>query len=215
VRGRGGGRSVGHVSTRLRYRVRGEGMARKEGVAGELVPAARRLAGSLLRPLPDRWRHTIGVAARAAELTRTVPSGDREILVAAAWLHDIGYSSSIQDSGFHPLDGALFLRRAGWPERICALVAHHSGARFMASASGREEGLRQFPFERSPVSDALTYADQTVGAHGQRLDVEDRMADAVRRHGPDSVQARVYNVRAPYVRAAADRVRTRGEVRRG
>ena len=177
--------------------------------AAQLVPAARRLARTLLRPLPDRWRHSIGVASRAVELADTVPPGDRSILVAAAWLHDIGYSPSIQDTAFHPLDGALFLRAAGWPERICALVAHHSGARYMARATGYEQALRQFEFERSPVSDALTYADQTVGPRGQRLDLEMRLADTLRRHGPDSAQARVHQVRARYIRAAADRVRQR------
>ena len=211
-------RSVTMVSTRLRYRVRTEGVppdagpgSRLPGAVGaqQTVASARRLASTLLRPLPDRWRHTMGVAARAAELADTVPPRDRSILVAAAWLHDIGYSPSIQDSGFHPVDGARFLRREGWPERICGLVAHHSGADFMARATGHEEAILEFAFEGSPVSDALSYADQTVGASGQRLRLEDRLADTLRRHGPGSAQARVYYIRAPYLRAAADRVRQR------
>lgn len=51
---------------------------------------------------------------RAAELAVTVPADDRSILIAAAWLHDIGYAPGIQETGFHPLDGGLYLRRAGW-----------------------------------------------------------------------------------------------------
>jgi HD superfamily phosphodiesterase len=33
-----------------------------------------------------------------------------DLLEAAAWLHDIGYSPEIAVSGFHPLDGARYLR---------------------------------------------------------------------------------------------------------
>jgi putative nucleotidyltransferase with HDIG domain len=191
------------VTTRLRHRISVEG--------------ARRLAESLLEPLGEsrtdasgnRWQHTIGVAARAAELADAVAVADREVLVAAAWLHDIGYARSVRDTGFHPLDGARFLDRERWPPRISALVAHHSGARFVAQANGHAEALSQFIFERSPVSDALTYADQTVGPRGQPVPLEERLADMLRRHGPDSAQARVHHHREPYLRAAALRVVSR------
>lgn len=64
-------------------------------------------------------QHTQGVANRAGEVAVTVPPADRCMLVAAAWLHDIGYSPLIRHTGFHPLDGlANHLgdhRPAGWP----------------------------------------------------------------------------------------------------
>ena len=31
-------------------------------------------------------------------------------MTAAAWLHDIGYAPAVDDTGFHPLDGARYLR---------------------------------------------------------------------------------------------------------
>ena len=133
-----------------------------------LVPAARRLAKGLLRkPLIERWQHTQGVAKRAGELAVTVPVRDRPILVAAAWLHDIGYSPAIRRTGFHPLDGALHLRRKRWDPRVVALVAHHSGARFVPVERGFADLMGRFEFEDSPVSDALTYADQTSD-HGAK-----------------------------------------------
>src|SRR6185503_17372573 len=100
------------------------------------VTAARDLAESLLSGLPDRWSHTMAVAARAAQLAPTVAGRDRDLLVAAAWLHDIGYSEAAAVTGFHPLDGARLLDRDGWPHRIAWLVAHHSGAVFVARARG-------------------------------------------------------------------------------
>src|SRR5205085_7625190 len=97
-------------------------LARRVGVDG-----ARQLAWSLLADLPERWRHTVGVAQRAAELAGAVDAEELDWVVAAAWLHDIGYADPIRDTGFHPLDGARFLRRDGWADRVNALVAHHSG----------------------------------------------------------------------------------------
>jgi hypothetical protein len=49
-----------------------------------------------------------------------------------------------------------------------------------------------FPAHRhacGPVADALTYADQTTGPDGHQMDVADRLAEMLRRHGPDSPNA--------------------------
>ncbi len=171
---------------------------------------ARHLARRLLRKhLRERWEHTRGVAARAVEIAVTVPESDREVLVVSAWLHDIGYASSIRQTGFHPLDGGLYLHRHGWPDRVSALVAHHSGARFVPVERGFAQMMAEFAFEDSAVSDALTYADQTVGPHGRWMTVEYRIADAISRHGPDSPNARARVDRVPYVLGVADRVEQR------
>ena len=88
--------------------------------------AALEWAEHLLSPLPDRWLHTQAVARRAEELAVTVDPSDRNVLVAAAWLHDIGYSPLAHATGFHPLDGARYLEAHGWAPRISGLVAYHS-----------------------------------------------------------------------------------------
>jgi hypothetical protein len=46
---------------------------------------------------------------------------DRDVLVAAAWLHDVGYAPELAVTGFHPLDGAQHLEAAGFGRRIAAL----------------------------------------------------------------------------------------------
>lgn len=175
-----------------------------------LVSRSRRLAkGQLHRQLPERWLHTQGVATRAAEVAVTVPASDRSVLVAAAWLHDVGYSPPIRYTGFHPLDGALFLSAQGWDERLVALVAHHSGARFVPVERGFAALMTEFVFEDSPTSDALTYADQTVGPNGRRMTVPYRIAEAIARHGPDSPNALARVDRVPYLLTVADRVEKR------
>jgi len=175
-----------------------------------LIAKARGLAKKLLRKdLPERWRHTQGVATRAAELTATVAAQDRSVLISAAWLHDIGYAPAIRHTGFHPLDGGLHLRAHGWGDRLAALVAHHSGARFVPVERGFGLMMAEFDFEDDSVSDALTYADQTVGPNGRRMTVPYRIAEAISRHGPDSPNARARVDRVPYLLAVADRVEQR------
>lgn len=178
------------------------------------VSAARDLAWQVIGAMDngDRWRHTSAVAARTAELFDTVDPADRDVLVAAAWLHDIGYGGLARQTGFHPLDGARLLDRRGWPGRISALVAHHSGAGLVAQVVGLAEQLDAYPDERSPVSDALTYADQTVGACGERLTLDERIADMLRRRGPDSPNARVHHLRGPLLKAIAARVERRASL---
>jgi putative nucleotidyltransferase with HDIG domain len=170
---------------------------------------AQELAARLLRGLPDRWSHTVAVARRAGELSAAVHPGDRGILSASAWLHDIGYSHDIATTGFHPLDGARYLDSEGWPRRLCALVAHHAGAHFVARSRGLAVLLGNYHNEGSPVTDALAYADQTVGARGEPLPIEERMADMLRRHGPDSANAAAHRLRGPYLRRVAERVEQR------
>ncbi|KUL27678.1 HD domain-containing protein [Actinoplanes awajinensis] len=173
--------------------------------AGPLTSAARLLAEALLGDMGNRWRHTQGVAERAAGLAG--PLGvDADLLTAAAWLHDIGYAAPTVVTGFHPLDGADHLTRYGWPIRVAGLVAYHSGARFVAAAKGLSELLAVYPDERTVLADALTYADQTVGPTGDRVDPDTRYAEVLHRHGPCSLNALVDPDRGPYLRGIARRV---------
>jgi HD domain len=185
---------------------------RADATADPLVTSARELARDLLGDLPARWRHTQGVARRAAEAACTVPEADRPRLVAAAWLHDIGYAAAVQRSTFHPLDGARYLHEHAWPEAVAGLVAHHSHARYVAAVRGLDAALDEFPADRyagGPVADALTYADQTTGPDGEHMDVVDRLAEMLRRHGPDSPNGRVHGQRAPAIEAAVHRTERR------
>jgi len=116
------------------------------------VRRARTLSKKLLRQTRERWQHTSGVAARAAELADTVDPVDRRLLLAAAWLHDIGYAPTLRKTGFHPLDGGLYLRDHKWDQRLTALVAHHSGARFVPVERGFADLMSMFPFEDSSLS---------------------------------------------------------------
>jgi HD domain len=177
----------------------------------QIVAAAADQTRSILGSVPDRLAHSEGVARRAQFLTQTVAPKDAPLLVAAAWLHDVGYAPELRDTGFHPLDGARYLRSIGWSQAICDLVAHHSGARFVARFHDLDKQLARYRFSLDAVSDALTVADQTTGLFGERVTVEQRMSDMLRRHGRDSANALAHPDREPYLREATVRVTARLE----
>ena len=88
-----------------------------------LASWAQQLARALLQePLPRRWTHVQGVAARARGLA-PVLGADADLLIAAAWLHDIGYAPDLAVTGLHALDGARYLRDA---EHADAMVCRWS-----------------------------------------------------------------------------------------
>jgi len=160
----------------------------------------------LVNPLQPVLTVRSAALSTIAQQTAARFLGPLDVLVAAAWLHDIGYARVALVTGFHPLDGANYLTGQLWPARITGLVAHHSGARFVATALGLEPALAAFPDERGLMSDALTYADQTVGVTGQRVTADRRRAEMLGRHGADSCNAQVDHIRGPHLRAAVARV---------
>jgi hypothetical protein len=122
------------------------------------------------------------VAAQADHVSPVLPESERPWLVASAYLHDVGYAPELTTTGFHPIDGALWLR-AQQHERLARLVAHHSGARFEAGVRGMDAVMARFEREQSPTADALTYCDMTTSPTGALVSVEQRLADIAQRYG--------------------------------
>ncbi|WP_328632782.1 HD domain-containing protein [Streptomyces sp. NBC_00356] len=177
----------------------------------DLTARAYSLAESLLAgPLPRRWRHSLGVAERARSLA-PILGGDAGLLEAAAVLHDVGYSPSIATTGFHPLDGARFLRDAeGLDERVVRLVAHHSCALLEAEERGlKDELAAEFELERPGLVDALIYCDMTTTPDGTTTSSDNRVSEIVGRYGPDTIVGRFIQRAAPEIHGAVHRVEER------
>jgi putative nucleotidyltransferase with HDIG domain len=145
----------------------------------------------LARSLPRRWAHVQGVARLASRVGRALLiDRERELLVAAALLHDIGYAAPLVDSGYHPLDGARFLTRERAPSRLANLVAQHSGAVFVARLRGLATELAAFPDERTALRDALWHCDMRIDPDGEPITFDARIADIRVRHGAGSYLVR-------------------------
>jgi len=164
----------------------------------------------LAEALPRRWQHVQAVAAKAARLASSMPPSDAEVLIASAWLHDVGYAPEIVETGLHALDGARALLTDGVDRRVASLVAHHSCAVFEASERGLSGHLvREFKDERSAVTDALWYADMTTGPDGQDLAVADRLSEVRQRYGSDHLVTRFWARAEPTLLAAVQRAQDR------
>ncbi|WP_310961571.1 HD domain-containing protein [Nocardioides terrisoli] len=152
------------------------------------VERARALAEGLLADvLPVRWTHVQAVAASANGVADDLGL-DVETLVAAAWLHDVGYAPGVVQTGLHALDGARFLQGRDVEQRVVTLVARHSCAPVEARLRGLLDQLEgEFPELDQDLADALCYADMTTGPTGDRVEVEDRLAEIRKRYGPDDV----------------------------
>lgn len=180
-------------------------------IVGSQAESARELARSLLAdPLPRRWAHTQGVAARAEDLAPVFGSS-ADLLEAAAWLHDIGYSPALAVVGFHPLDGARYLRDVHVADPVLSrLVAHHSCACVEAGERGLADVLAaEFPPDDDGLTDALIYCDMTTDPDGARVTFEERLAEIVSRYGDGDIVIRSMQKAAPAIRRAIAKVEGR------
>ena len=149
---------------------------------------------------------------RARSIARAFVPEDRPYLIAAAYLHDIGYAPALAQTGLHALDGARYLRSLG-QERLARLIAHHSEARFEARLRGLDRELAEFPREPSAVADALTWCDMTVGSTGQTTTLHERTLDIARRYGEDHAATRALSWSMSYLSLSLARTERRLRLR--
>jgi hypothetical protein len=174
----------------------------------EQVTWARGLAERLLaESLPRRWAHSQGVGGKAESIARVL-GDDAELLITAAWVHDIGYASAVAATGFHPLDGARYLRDVERADSLlCSLVAHHSCAHIEARLRGLADELAaEFEPVGGVLADALTFCDMTTTPDGEPTEVEARLAEILARYGRGHLVAESISEARPHVVGAARKV---------
>lgn len=170
---------------------------------------AREVAeGLLAKALPRRWAHVRGVADKAEQVVASLGLSG-EALVAAAWLHDVGYAPEVIDTGFHPLDGARYLAGIGAPARVVNLVARHSNAILEAEFRGIGRRVAEFPDEGGAVRDALWYCDLTTSPDGEPVGAAERIGEIKERYGPGDIVTRFITEGASELLAAVERIERR------
>ena len=183
-------------------------------VARVRVQEARLLAQVMLDdPATERrWAHVCRVARRAEELAGLLrlDAAAGELLVCAAWLHDIGYAPLLTGRpAFHPVDGARFLRRFGAPAPLYRLVARHSGAAVEAAVRGRSADLAEFPAVAGVICDALTAVDMQTSPNGRPVSVRARVVEILTRYPQGHPVHTAVSRSAPHLAAAVARTTAR------
>lgn len=164
---------------------------------------AARLAAEILGDVGTRLSHVLRAGRIASQLSGLFDEEEGRLLVAAATLHDIGYAPPIAQTGFHPLDGALYLTAQGYSRRLAGLVAHHSLSYLNAPAHGIADLEAIFPRESGMLADALMYADMHSAPDGSQIPGEQRLADIASRHSYPATPQRLSEIRAALERVAS------------
>lgn len=171
------------------------------------TPDAARQANLLLLDVGTRLAHSATVAMRASRASRLLGEPWRSVISAAAWLHDIGYAEPVAQTGFHPLDGARWLRDRGWPDEVCRLVAWHTDAEIEAAVRGLDsELIAEFAQPPPSVAAALSWADMTSSPTGELCTVDHRIDDILARYPAGSAVHTATAAARPSLCAAAAEV---------
>ena len=130
---------------------------------------------------------TSGVRSLAAVLC-----ADADLLEAAAWLHDIGYTADLATTGLHALDGARYLRDAQHADAmLCRLVAYRSCAIIEAANADSPTSFLEF----EPTPQALS----SVLPDGEPVPVDRRLAEIHDRYGPGHLVSRSIQRATPMI----------------
>src|SRR5260370_20846699 len=171
----------------------------------DLIQWASEHATHYTSSLGNRWLHVQGVVEQALHVGEIFDEEERSYLIAAAYVHDIGYAPELQQTGLHSIDGALWLRSHN-QERLASLTAYHSGTWFQAQLHGLLPDLEQFSREQSMVADALDYCDMTTGPAGARISFEERIKDILVRYPEPHIVAQATHQAKPSLSQAVERI---------
>jgi hypothetical protein len=167
----------------------------------------RRLAAEMLGGAGDRWLHVEMVARTVEDL---VPEGEISgDVVAAAWLHDIGYAPEFVMTGMRAVDGAAFLDRAGARTGVVSLVAFHTGAESEADERGLVDALAQSDRPEQDELDLLILADLVSSPTGERVAVRERLDEILNRYESQHPVHRAVTSSGPYLEECAARASAR------
>ncbi len=140
----------------------------------------------------DRCRHQ-----------RQTPSSQRHGCTTSAT------RTSCETAGFTHSTGPYTCAGKAGPDPSATLSPIIRGAASSPAFAGFDDRLSEFNFVENAPSDALTVADNTTAPNGMVMTVDERLRDKLKRHGPDTPNARANPERDDYIRAAARRVADR------
>lgn len=137
------------------------------------IDRARQLAEDLLGTDSAEYHHSEGAAARATTIERHLLGRWRPALVPAAWLHEIGHSRHVAQTGCAQLDAARYLRYLDWSTEVGRLVANQGAGYAHAHHLGLGQMLEtEFPEPQVGPYIAINWAHLTISAGGTPQSIE-------------------------------------------
>lgn len=131
------------------------------------------------------------MATRIAEQLKLSEKDSRK-LITAALFHDVGYSEKLKRTGFHPLDGAVFLAHLGVEDEIIETVLWHSSTihdiEVMPEIKSYYDHLTPRP-EDSFLLKAVSMCDFRSSPVGEAFSFGQRISELKERYGQESRQA--------------------------
>ena len=174
------------------------------------------VASELLLAVGTRVEHSRAVARQATIASILLDDQWGSALRDAAWLHDVGYAPQAVASGFHPLDGARWLRTHEWRPEVCRLVAWRTRAGAEAAIRHlKDELATEFPPPPELAQAVLTWGDLTSSPTGECCTPDTRIADILHRYPPESAVHRATCANLPELIADVHLVETHLAVEQG
>lgn len=144
----------------------------------------------------EHMRCASNMAARIAKQC-SLSAENQKKLITAALYHDVGYSNKLKRTGFHPLDGAIFLAYQKTDEEIIEAVLWHSSTihdiTFMPEIKAIYDKLPPRP-ENSFLLKAVSFCDFRSSPIGEAFSFGQRINELKSRFGAKSRQSEIANL---------------------
>ncbi len=140
-------------------------------------------------PRLAHMRRAAHMAERIARQCR-LEAPEHEKLVTAALFHDVGYSEELKRTGFHPLDGAVFLAHYGADNEVIESVLWHSSTvhdiTYKPEIEAIYRKLTPRP-ENSFLLRAVSLCDFRASPRGEAFSFRQRIHELEQRFGTGSI----------------------------
>lgn len=166
----------------------------------------------------NRRDHILAVADFAREVATAIHQKhpglavDIDEIERAALLHDIGYLPAVKEylckytellpTGWHPVDGAYFLRSRG-EERLADLIEGHGNSLEVAKL----QHLATFTISTDLAAMIITFCDCQTDPTGKRVDYESRLEEIKLRKGASSVEVLAHEQAKPRIRQIIEEIK--------
>ena len=135
---------------------------------------------------PNRLKHIEGVVKLMSLLCVSESDCVKNDLLLVAKYHDIGYANELINSGFHPIDGFLHLKKLGFKESIQKAVLLHTDAKDLAPNELKNYYVNiELSAYDLKLLDFITYCDTHINDKGELCTLDERLSRIECRYGSE------------------------------